>query len=565
MRNLFQSLVVYFKTRLTWKADSHRKGNRKREDQLENPAILGIFDTFTYNCLEPEFEIITPNPESAISVIENPKIAALFYESAWHGNNDTWLYQIGKYNNQSNKKLKELVAIANKLHKPVIFWNKEDPVHFEHFIVAGQQADYVFTTDSDCIPAYRERLGHQNIFALPFAAQPLIHNPIGEGPRTNTVCFAGSYHTERYKERQTDLDILLKPALEYGLDIFDRNFNADGVTNPKYKFPDIYTNSIRGKLEYSEMVKAYKRYKVFLNVNSVRNSPTMFSRRVFELLASGTPVISTYSKGIVDILSSDTVLISTNESDTKQYLEKLLYDEDYWWQISLRGMRIVYESHTYYHRVLEIFSRAGISHISVKPVSFLIVTPVNSLEDASFLFEVIDKQIYKQFSLLIICRDHGFVAELFPLISNRTRHKHQLEILASEQLESCGSVWNSMENSHVVVVQHNNFYGKNYLRDYAIAIKYSKARIFGKNSYFAMTPDKGFSIANPGSEYTFNNVVSAGSVVMQKSLASIHLINNLLLQNTYINSDFEILSIDPYNYIPNGRHIQLSFQKRTEI
>ena len=47
---------------------------------------------------------------------------------------------------------------------------------------------------------------------------------------------------------------------------------------------------------------AYRAYKIFLNVNSVHESPTMFSRRVFELLSSYTNVLSTPSVGITEIL-----------------------------------------------------------------------------------------------------------------------------------------------------------------------------------------------------------------------------------------------------------------------
>ena len=101
------------------------------------------------------------------------------------------------------------------------------------------------------------------------------------------------------------MDILLRPSLDFGLDIYDRNLGLFANEPDLYRFPDIYQPAIKGRLEYDDMVKAYKQYKVFLNVNSVRHSSTMFARRVFELLSCGTPVISTFSKGVIEILGQD--------------------------------------------------------------------------------------------------------------------------------------------------------------------------------------------------------------------------------------------------------------------
>ena len=55
---------------------------------------------------------------------------------------------------------------------------------------------------------------------------------------------------------------------------------------------------MRGSLDYERMLTAYRAHKVMLNVNSVVDSPTMLARRVFEILASGTPVVSTRSAAV---------------------------------------------------------------------------------------------------------------------------------------------------------------------------------------------------------------------------------------------------------------------------
>lgn len=178
---------------------------------------------------------------------------------------------------------------------PTIFWNKEDPVHFNSFIKTAQYFDFIFTTDEDSIPNYIENISHSNVFPLPFAAQPFLHNPIEVYERKNKACFAGSYYADKYLERQRDMNLLLEYAGKYGLEIYDRNYGKDNVS---FYFPENLKEFIVGKLQPHEIAKAYKGYKIALNVNSVIDSPTMFSRRVFECLACNTPVISTYSRGI---------------------------------------------------------------------------------------------------------------------------------------------------------------------------------------------------------------------------------------------------------------------------
>ena len=75
--------------------------------------------------------------------------------------------------------------------------------------------------------------------------------------------------------------ILLDSSTEYELDIYDRFFDD----NSPNKFPAEYQRFVRGSLTYDEARSAYRMYKAVLNVNTIQDSPTMFSRRVYEVLA----------------------------------------------------------------------------------------------------------------------------------------------------------------------------------------------------------------------------------------------------------------------------------------
>ena len=112
-----------------------------------------------------------------------------------------------------------------------------------------------FTSDANCIPDYRKHVGHDRVYALPFAAQPRVRNPVMTGTRTGSVCFAGTWYAHRHFARHDDAESILRPALDYDLHIFDRMANSE---NPNYRWPDIYLSAVRGALPYSQMLAAYK-------------------------------------------------------------------------------------------------------------------------------------------------------------------------------------------------------------------------------------------------------------------------------------------------------------------
>ena len=88
------------------------------------------------------------------------------------------------------------------------------------------------------------------------------------------VCFAGQYFSHKYPERRAQMDYLFPAAAEYDFTIYSRELGND----PRYAFPAPYSELVAGSLPYDEMVKEYRNFKIFLNVNSVVDSQTMCVR-----------------------------------------------------------------------------------------------------------------------------------------------------------------------------------------------------------------------------------------------------------------------------------------------
>src|SRR5699024_6818805 len=166
---------------------------------------------------------------------------------------------------------------------------------------AAVRCEHVFTTDASLIGRYMS--GGTSIVktasSLTFFADLAIHNPIqridalGEAK----AMYAGTYYGERFAARSNELAAILRVASESGLVIYDRQ--ANNPDSP-YKFPEEFQSAVRGSLPYDEVIDSYKSHLASINVNSVADSPTMFSRRVVEVAACGGVILSGPGRGMYE-------------------------------------------------------------------------------------------------------------------------------------------------------------------------------------------------------------------------------------------------------------------------
>jgi spore maturation protein CgeB len=513
---------------------------------IEGKLNLGtIFDEFTASCFVPECNLITFRPDNWKETLEEYPPQGIFVESAWRGNSGAWQYRVAKYAKNMGNELHDLLKWAEKKKLPTIFWNKEDPPHYERFIDKAKLFDYVFTSDADCIPQYNKDLGHSRIFALPFAAQPKIHNPILKNVREHNVCFAGTYYGWSHEERRQDMKFILKPSLNFGLHIFDRQFGMTGPEAEQFRFPDIYQSSIKGRLDYEDMIKAYKNYKVFLNINSVKTSPTMFSRRVFELLACGTPVISSYSKGIEELLGSDLVFITESEADTNRFLEKLCNDDDYWSQVSVKGIRKVMEEHTYAQRLHFIAQVTGLSKEAIDLPHFTVVSNIENPKQLKNIQASLKRQTYRNFNVFLLLDksiDNGKIVELRNSIPDI-----KVTCDSFKQGKTCKDYQQEIHGEYLTVFSARDMYGANYLKDYALAKMYCDYDYIGRSSYYVASPDA--KLNNSDKEFQFVAQVPKATLAVRKEVVADENLSTLTGSGLFTQEEGKILSLDRFNYI----------------
>lgn len=328
--------------------------------KLSDIRMALIADEFTSSTLKREVITITPTPENWLQELASKDIDVLFVESAWAGNDNSWTRMVGYYEEDQHSELKKLISFCQSKEIPTIFWNKEDPVHFNRFQATAKLFDVVLTTDANCLEDYWKDRGVnlKALGSLPFWAQPEIHNPLASARKySHSVAYGGSYYGARFAERSAELRSMLEGAKGQGLTIYDRQ--ADNAESP-YRFPNNLESFVKGGLSYEDMVQAYKSHPVHINVNSVNNSPTMFSRRVFEISACGTPQISGKSFGVTWLFDG---LIPVVRSRQESELISTLWmqSERDRVQDAWGPLRITFEKHLAHHRLALALRMAGIA------------------------------------------------------------------------------------------------------------------------------------------------------------------------------------------------------------
>lgn len=261
----------------------------------------------------------------------------ILVESAWRGHKDKWRYRIASYPDypeRSNVELRKLLEMADKHNIPAVFWNKEDGAHFNRFIDSASLFKYILTVDENCVERYRAILGNSaKVGVLPFAVQPTFHHPTSLPPRYNQSLFVGSYSHHIHNARQQWQDMAFSAASPYGLTIVDRNSDRKSDV---YRYPNLPNMTTKPAVPYDQTGKLFRQYSHCLNVNTVTGSPSMFSRRLIEIMACGRLAVtnpslsvSTRFEGMCEVINSkeeaDELFAQLSKGYTKRQIEMMRY------------------------------------------------------------------------------------------------------------------------------------------------------------------------------------------------------------------------------------------------
>lgn len=278
----------------------------------------------------------------------------LLVESAWRGYRAGWKGKIVDYGNDNT--LEQLVYWCRQRNIPTLFWNKEDPVCNNRFIEAAKLFDTVYTTDEGSLKTYQQLTGQSfhHVGVLQFAAQPAIHYPGTNRERLPGAVFTGGYYGDEYPQRSQQQMDILSALTDQPLTIYDRFWQQGKPCS----FPDALKGYCHKAKPLAEIPGIYRRHQVYLNFNTVTNSSSMLSRRVFELAACASPIISTPSPALA-ALFGDAVPQIINGEQARYWCQQLLKNHGLRRQTGQRIYEQVMDQHTWKHRLQQISRETG--------------------------------------------------------------------------------------------------------------------------------------------------------------------------------------------------------------
>lgn len=378
---------------------SYRVSQAPYSDEI--PVAI-IADDFTFESFRHEFDTERLTPSNWRAVMEKHQPRLFLCESAWQGGPPAvhpWqgkVYTSIRFEKENRKDLLEILEYCRRRNIPTVFWNKEDPVHFSDrindFVRTAALFDYVFTTADECVPLYKRDVGVENVGALPFAVQPKLFNPIGAYGQNDDVNFAGTWY-QRYPDRAAAAKQILDHVLEAskGLVIYDRMYSSP---SPAYNFPAEYEQFTRPSIPYPDTADAYRKSRFGITLNTVTNSRTMFARRVFELAASGSIVISNSALGVKEFFGESVIYGDTASNPLLEFSDEELRAKQ------REAMSIAFNN-TYRHRAETILSMVGIEYASITG-KMQLVGIVRNLSDVQELIEYRDSQYDAIGSILFV-------------------------------------------------------------------------------------------------------------------------------------------------------------------
>lgn len=316
--------------------------------------IAAIFDSLTSTSVEGEgLDILHLKGRIKNLRLKYYDYDFLFVESSWQGFNNHWKYKIASYSEQPKRNNKDLLRVVNYAKErgiPTVFWNKEDGVHFDRFIDSARHFDHIFTVDETCIPRYRDVVpSSTTVNTMMFPVQPRFHSFKGFNFKSNRANFTGSYSHHIHGERKRRQDFLLKAASNVlGLTVYDRNSDRK---SSNYRYPDFGSMEVCSAVPHDQTAQIYRDHLVSLNVNTVDDSPTMYSRRLIEIIACGGIAVTTPAQSVDKFFQEYCYVVDSYDEAFELFTRLKSGPSNYDLERARAGADYVQQNHTWKHRL----------------------------------------------------------------------------------------------------------------------------------------------------------------------------------------------------------------------
>ncbi|TDD73372.1 glycosyltransferase family protein [Actinomadura rubrisoli] len=352
---------------------------------------------------------------------------------------------------------------------------------------AASSFDHVFTVDAAAVEDYRQRLGHDRVQHLPFAAQPRLHNPI-------RVQNQGRYPLLYEGEYDEAAEPLIAPAPRLGA-----HFAATG-------FPHLYRQRVIPPRPYEQAVVARKRYQVVIAPGP---------RLAFEAAAAGVPVV--HHRADADPAFGPTV---EDGKDASRVLRALLNGSELRDRQAHLALRRVYAEHTYRHRIDTVTEHLGIGPARApqenRPTVSLLLSTCRA-EQIGPAIEMAARQEWRPLQLVMVLHK----LDLDPVDIQKLAMDAGIDdvaVLAADSSVTLGGCLNlaidAADGDYIGKMDDDEIYGPHYLSDLLPAFSYTEAGVVGKLAHYAHLGSINATLLRyPEHEHRYVDILRGGALL----------------------------------------------------
>jgi Glycosyl transferases group 1 len=288
----------------------------------------------------------------------------------------------------------------------------------------------------------------------------------------------------------------------------------------------------------------------------VTDSPTMFARRVFEILASSTAVVSTASAGIERMLG-DVVALVHDEDEARAEFGRLLSDAAYRQRKAHLGHRKVTREHTYAARFATIAQAIGLD-----------LAPLIDSPEVSVVIPLVERCWFENALANLRRQRHGPLEAVWVLrdgaasgLAERVAREDPsgviVQVGAEAPLEAmlrCGVELS--RGALVSVFDPRDLYGPEFIGDLVLAMSYADAEVVGKGEYFsARSLGEAPALRQSAARYRYvDRVIATAWLARRDVVQRVGLDRMLRVQDggrllARADGSGRIYGADPYNYL----------------
>jgi hypothetical protein len=302
-----------------------------------------------------------------------------------------------------------------------------------------------------------------------------------------------------------------------------------------------------------------RHHRAFLNVHETTWSPMTFSPRVFESLAAGTPVVTTPSKGIEDMLG-EIVHVTSAPEQTRRAIEALT-DPDARDHVAQRGIRKVLREHTYARRLDDVLTHIGLPRLGDRARLVTVITVSNRPEHLARCLENYARQTYERRELVFVMNARTFDTEEVAAALAAVPRARALYVESSATLAEClNEALLIADGDYFAKFDDDDHYAPEYLADQMLAFDYTDAAVIGKRTAFMHLEGSDETVLRcPGNEFSYVNLVFGATLLADRhrteGIAFTPVVRgtDTLFLNDCRAAGLRVFSTDRFNFVVSRR------------